>query len=124
MRSPLQDHLLEERFNSLNFAGPSAENRSALRIVQDYRIRLENLRDVLHRLRPDRLRCIGQQNRPAEGIELLGLPLPPLGLERLLLGSIGEMAGHKRRHQERKQRHPVLRVGNGEGPTGGRKKKL
>ena len=43
-----------------------------------------------------RLRGIGEQDRPAQRIELLGFPLASLGVDGLLLFAIGKMAGHQR----------------------------
>ena len=65
-----------------------------------------------------------QQQIAAQGVELFHLVLAAAGFLRLLPDAGGKMAGDNRRHHKGGERHPVLRVGNGERSDGGRKKKL
>ena len=79
---------------------------------------------MLRRLFSHRLRMFRQQNEAAQGVQLLGFALARFSLPRLSPLPVRNLAGDQRGGQKRKQRHPVLRIRNGELPDGRQEKEI
>ena len=78
------------------------------------RFELINLCDMARQLRHHGFARFAEQDGPAQGIELLGFPLPAHGIEGLLADASGEVAGDQAGAEKRDEGDPVLRVGDGE----------
>ena len=92
-------------------------------IVQADRLQLERLGDVTRNRSGHRRAALGQKERPAERVQTLEIALPARGVDLPLPRPARELAGDDRRHQERDERHPVLRIGDREAcrPEAGRR---
>ena len=64
---------------------------------------------------------VGGEQALAEGVEAFDVAAALIGVGGLAAGAVSELAGDARGHKECEQRHPVLRVGDGQGSDGGKK---
>ena len=93
-------------------------------VVQHYRVHRKNLRQPSRELLWERLALLDEQDRAAEGIQAFhvlpardGVLRPPFGLRR-------QPAGDQRCRQKTEQRHPVLRVIDGQLADGRKKEQV
>ena len=93
-------------------------------IVDTDGLQLERIGNMSRNRARHRRAAFGEQECTAERVQTLQIALPPSGVDFPLSRPARELTGDDRRHQERDECHPVLRVGDREGSHRGQKEEV